>query len=180
MAMAGPRIDYPLPMLCTPHKFNFAIPEKKTYIASFIGSYTHPLRATMVDQLKDKEGYYISTRHHDLREYCQVMSQSKYALCPRGYGQSSFRIQEAIDFGAIPIYISDEHIFPYNQGFLYGYAIDPQDDYINWFEKQRPTWNSRVQPDKSLFTYAGCKREILNYLSNEQEKHNRGGNTELQ
>jgi len=35
---------------------------------------------------------------------------SKFALCPRGYGKTSFRIQEALQYGAIPVYISDEYL----------------------------------------------------------------------
>lgn len=180
-AMAGPRIDYPLPLLCTPHKFNFAPDLKRDIFASFVGNYTHAMRAQMVDQLKGKEGYYISTKPHELRDYCQILARSKYALCPRGYGQSSFRIQEAIDFGAIPVYISDEHIVPYNFPFGYGLMLG-HDDIVN-IEEILQEDAEMIRPifrkEKELFTYAGCKHEILNHLSNEQEKYNKGGNTEL-
>lgn len=194
-AMAGPRIDFSLPLLCTPHKFNFQIPEKKKYIASFIGSYTHSMRASMVEQLKDKPGYYISTKHHDLRQYCEIISQSKYVLCPRGYGQSSFRIQEAIDFGAVPIYISDEFILPYTSSnakidsapaALPMHLLDLEwlkegqtiDDFIKAMDVHYTEKVNVINESKHLFTYQGCKNEILNHLSNEQQL-NTGGNTTL-
>lgn len=180
-AMAGPRIDFALPLLCTPHKFNFQ-PNgvKKDIFASFIGSYTHPIRAQMVQQLKGKEGYYIETTHHPLLEYCQIMARSKYALCPRGYGQSSFRIQEAIDFGAIPVYISDEFILPYGRPFSYGLLVNQEDiDSLGDVLTGNYLWDISER-DKHLFTYHGCKAEILKHLSNEQQQtNNKGGNTEV-
>lgn len=176
-AMSGPRIDFSLPLLCTPHKFNFPIPAQKKYIASFVGSYTHPIRSTMVELLKDKEGYYLSTRNHGLREYCEVIANSKYLLCPRGYGQSSFRIQEAIDFGAIPVYISDEFVFPYNMPtFPFGIVSRPEEDIaaaIEYVEQEGIDKIVRacIDANRKLFTYAGCKQEILTYLANETTEY---------
>jgi hypothetical protein len=177
-AMAGPRIDFSLPLLCTPQRFNFNPREaKKIYKASFIGNYTHSMRATMMQQLEGKDGYYVTTRHHNLIDYCKVIAQSRFVLCPRGYGQSSFRIQEAIDFGAIPIYISDEFVFPYNMPtFPFGVTIPMQTDHeinideaINYVEStgQDKIIRLCIDNNRKLFTYSGCKQEILTYLKNE-------------
>lgn len=177
-AMAGPRIDFSLPLLCTPHKFNFQPQEiKKIYKASFIGNYTHAMRATMIQQLEGKDGYYVTTRHHNLLDYCKVIAQSKYVLCPRGYGQSSFRIQEAIDFGAIPIYISDEFIFPYNMpDFQFGITMSPDADIdaaINHIEQtgQDKIIRACIETNRKLFTYAGCKQEILHHLKTQENEY---------
>lgn len=174
-AMAGPRIDFSLPLLCTPHKFNYLHTDvKKIYKASFIGNLTHPIRAQMIDNIGDKQDYYISTKQHNLHEYCKILAQSKYALCPRGYGQSSFRIQEAIDFGAIPIYISDEFILPYNMpAFPFGVLLKPDQDIeeaIDYIEKteQDKVVRMCIDANRKLFTYAGCKQEILYHLNHEK------------
>ena len=176
-AMSGPRIDFSLPLLCTPHKFNFQPKEiKKIYKASFIGNLTHSIRMQMIEQIKDNPDYYISTKDHKLYDYCKIMAQSKYVLCPRGYGQSSFRIQEAIDMGAIPIYISDEFIFPYNMpAFPFGILLKPEDnidDAINYVEKteQDKLINLCINNNRKLFTYQGCKQEILMHLKNENHE----------
>jgi len=176
-AMSGPRIDFALPLLCTPHKFNYDQKEiKKIYKASFVGNLTHAIRAQIINELSGKEGYYISTQKHGLYEYCKIIAQSKYVLCPRGYGQSSFRIQEAIDFGAIPIYISDEHIYPYgNVNLTQDITFEEiQSATIDEIIKNEiePKYNDLAAYYKSsevkhLFTYEGCKKEILNYLKNE-------------
>lgn len=181
IAMSGPRIDFAIPMLCTPHKFNFKPGDKRDIFASFIGSLTHPIRAAMVDQLKDKEGYYVTTKQHNLYDYCKILARSKYALCPRGYGQSSFRIQEAIDMGAIPVYISDEFVMPYNMPvFPFGVTIPvgPDfntniDDILKYHEDENngiSIIKECINRNKSLFTYQGCKQEILKYLEDEMSE----------
>lgn len=169
--------DFSIPLLCTPHKFNFTPGAfKKDIYATFIGSLTHPIRATLVKELEFKDGYYVTTKHHDLREYCKIFARSKYVLCPRGYGMSSFRIQEAIQMNAIPVYISDEFIFPYNNASLLqaisfeeleersideiiSSEIDTRYDSLKEFYS--------APECRNIYTYAGCKQEILNYLKNE-------------
>jgi hypothetical protein len=170
MAMSGPRIDYPLPLLAMPHQYQFN--EDRDILASFIGRVTHPIRSAMIGQLQGKDGYYISTKPHSMRDYCQILARSKYALCPRGYGQTSFRIQEAIQYGAVPIYISDDFILPYDKECgvvffdvnLMPCAVDEFLDVtsVNYGERLDSLIKSR-----HLFTYQGCKAEILEELRNE-------------
>ena len=52
--------------------------------------------------------------------YVELMQRSIFALCPRGYGKTSFRICEALQLGAIPVYIHD------------GNPWLPFRDIINW------------------------------------------------
>ena len=106
----GCKGDVQLPLVCQPHKYEFK-ENGRPIFASFIGSITHPIRERLVNELKGKDGYFISTERTSLESYCYIMSMSKFVLCPRGYGKTSFRIQEALQYGAIPIYISDEHLF---------------------------------------------------------------------
>jgi hypothetical protein len=106
----GCKGDVQLPLVCQPHKYEFKETGRPIF-ASFIGSITHPIRQRLVDELQGRDGYFISTEHTSLHSYCYIMSMSKFALCPRGYGKTSFRIQEALQYGAIPIYISDEFLF---------------------------------------------------------------------
>lgn len=106
----GCKGDVQLPLVCQPHKYEFKETGRPIF-ASFVGSITHPIREQMVKELHGKEGYFISTEPTSLHSYCYIMSQSKFVLCPRGYGKTSFRIQEALQYGCKPIYISDEHLF---------------------------------------------------------------------
>ncbi len=173
--MSGGRIDYPIPLLCCPHKYEFPGVEKDIF-CSFVGGDTHPIRRELVKQLEGKEGYYVTMKKHSLQDYCKILARSKYALCPRGYGLSSFRIKEAIDHNAIPVYISDQFVIPYcqtdtiirneydftNFGLLYDLSWEPNPD--KYLKALDVHYNDKLQSlykNKHLFTYPGCKQKIL-------------------
>lgn len=120
-AMSGNRIDYPLPLICQPHKFEFDF--ERNILANFVGAETHPIRKEIL-KLKGKPNLYISKNKHSLESFCHILSTSIFTLCPRGYGATSFRICEAMQYGSIPVYISDKFIFPHNIDFnSYGVVI---------------------------------------------------------
>lgn len=54
-----------------------------------------------------------ATSYADTRFFLAVMHRSKYALAPRGYGKTSFRLYEAMQLGAVPVYIYDDPWLPY-------------------------------------------------------------------
>lgn len=177
MAMSGPRIDFALPLIAMPHSYAFNV--KKDIFASFVGRITHPVRAEMFKQLKNKKDFQLLMDALPMKHYCELMARSKYALCPRGYGQTSFRIQEAIQYGAIPVYISDEFVFPYNMPtFVFGPTIAWEPgafEYFKideWLKASEATiaesfYTTVIEKNKHLFTYQGCKQEILTHLRNE-------------
>lgn len=167
--MAGGRNDFPIPLLCQPHKYDKT--HDRDIFCSFVGRITHPIRSEMIKQLQGKTGYYISTKEHKMDEYCSILARSKYALCPRGYSATSFRIAEAIHYGAVPVYVSDTFIIPYNYPALdYGYCYHPATDLpINHFiERMHIDQYSQkaiaLSENKHLFTYSGCKQIILQEL----------------
>ena len=159
--MSGGRIDYPIPLLCMPHKFEFPGIEKDIF-CSFVGGDTHPIRKEIVKELSGKEGYYVTMKKHTMQEYCKILARSVFALCPRGYGKSSFRIAEAIQYGAIPVYISDHFIYPYNELFA---GVDIESNRISEvhsiLKSLSPDIYSGLFIDKHLYSYPGCKQKIL-------------------
>lgn len=167
LAMSGPVRHHPLPLICQPHKFTFN--EPRTIFANFIGGVTHPVRKRMIDELKGKDGYLISSSKHSLNEFCRILATSIFTLCPRGFGETSFRIQEALQYGSIPVYISDTHIIPNDHEFNYGVLIhskdvDKIDDILRYVISERDIQklqdNGREAYNK-MFTYEGCKKLIL-------------------
>ena len=108
----------PIPLICGP----LANQEKKEkeFLASFVGSMTHPVREKMVDVLKDKSDVYLSTKGWDnkmavenVEDFINASLKSKFVLCPRGWGTTSFRLYEAMQLDAVPVYISDEFWKPF-------------------------------------------------------------------
>lgn len=116
--------DYYLPLLCRPHRFQFK--GRKDIFASFMGRITHPIRAEIA---KIKEpGWHIETTSHRMEVFCGIVAKSIFTLCPRGYGPTSFRIMEAMQYGSIPVYISDTFVEPHGIDFNeYGVKVPSGD-----------------------------------------------------
>jgi len=168
--MSGGRIDYPIPLLCQPHKYEFP-GIKKDIFCSFVGADTHPIRRELVKQFEGQKDCLVTFKKTSLEEYCKIMSRSVFALCPRGYGASSFRIQEAISYDAVPVYVTKENVvLPYNIDFYSYGSIVPSCDIdkliphllgISASAFKLRDLQMGIQQIKSLFTYEGCKQKIL-------------------
>lgn len=105
----NPKINsFSLPLVSTKHVFELEGVKKDIYL-SFVGKITDPVREEILKMFpKDNKDFYITERPHRLEDYCDILKRSKYVLCPRGKGPTSYRVQEALQYGAIPVYIKDE------------------------------------------------------------------------
>ena len=104
--------DYAYPLNCMPHGTQDN--PHRTILASFIGVIRgrHPVRESMYHQLAHLDNIFIS-ESSTFEKFQQVLTQSIFALCPRGYGRTSFRICESLEAGIIPVYIYDEPWIPF-------------------------------------------------------------------
>jgi hypothetical protein len=157
--MSGGRIDYPIPLLCQPHPYEFPN-AKKDIFCSFIGADTHPIRRELVKEFKGKKDCIVEIKKTDMKKYCEILARSVFALAPRGYGKSSFRICEAMQYGATPVYISDEFVKPYNMDDLI-YVSEVKGLYRKLKDMDTPELHERIRGYKELFTYQGCKKMII-------------------
>lgn len=103
-------------------------PQDRDIFASFVGSITHPIRMELYNLCRTQSNYYFSGQNWNpvipkskLDELVHITSRSKFCLCPRGYGNTSFRMYEAMQLGAVPVYISDDFFMPWS-------------DELNWNE----------------------------------------------
>jgi len=102
-----------IPLLCSPHRIPLFKPSKK-YLASFIGrSSTYSLRNEMLNEVKKRNDVFIFDGDKGTVFFVRKTLQSKIALCPRGYGGSSFRFFEAMQLGAVPFLIGDIDTRPF-------------------------------------------------------------------
>ena len=84
---------------------------------SFRGSPTHRVRRALagvrhprgVIELCHGAGV-VSAQAQD--RYAELVARSKFVLCPRGHGPSSFRIFETLAAGRVPVIISDDWLAP--------------------------------------------------------------------
>ena len=107
------------------------------YLASFIGTKTHPIRQTLYNTLIGHQDIYISTQEnwsssvpqHLANLFIDITLQSKFCLAPRGYGRSSFRFFEAMLLDTIPVYFWDDiEWLPYKDKIDYStFSVSIQD-----------------------------------------------------
>jgi hypothetical protein len=110
----------PIPLLSEEHKYKDI--KKKKFLASFIGNLeTNDIRVKMFNSLRSVDSFIIKKPQKYFNQYFykKNMLNAYFALCPRGYGPTTFRLYEALQMKLIPIYISDEFWLPYK-------------DLINW------------------------------------------------
>ena len=168
----GDKGNYDLPLICKP-QLSLPNVEKKIF-CSFMGRFdTHNCRLDMQRILKsDKRIKMVDSA--GWKKYSDFLNESIFALCPRGYGYTSFRLFEAISLNCIPIYIwEDKKVLPFS-------------DEINWedfciilhtkdmknipkildsiTEEKRNKMLKRIKEVNKLFTFEGSfeyiKRKI--------------------
>lgn len=160
--MGGYHYDYPLPLIGKPHPYSFT--SERDVFCNFMGGLTHQIRKDLLPVAK-KAGYLCSTSHLKIEDYCLNLSRSVFTLCPRGYGLSSFRLAEAVQFGSIPVYISDKFMIPYDEPFDYGVLIEPyQIPHIDKILRSVDIEEKRAHMNKELFTYEECKNQVLKHI----------------
>jgi len=113
---------YPMPLISQPVNNNKQTESEKSIDYSFIGSNTHEIREQLIDELGNSDVMFAKI---PIENYYNYLRKTKYALCPRGYGITSFRMAEAMAFGCVPVYISDEFWEPFNIPFDYGIKVRP-------------------------------------------------------
>lgn len=167
-AMSGkPEGSIPIPLVCQRHSYQFDNTSRDIPV-SFVGRITNPIRKTIVDYGKRRSSSVacLTDRPHSLQAYCDILSRSKVVLCPRGYGASSFRIAEALQYGAMPMIISNEEdkIFPCPVSCIYTYGIfdDSSMEDIMFLASglSQPTTGSYER----IYSFEAVKRIIYNSL----------------
>lgn len=141
-SMSGGRTDYPLPLIAQDHKAYWYFKDPRPWFVNFIGKNTHPLRQELIENFPAASDVYISSASHYMTDFCYKLRTSTFTLCPRGFGPTSFRIQEALQQGSIPVYVSDEFVTPHNIPFeYYGVIIEAKEaKYANDILRSIPKW----------------------------------------
>jgi len=114
----------PYPWLLTPIPRSNVAPD---LLFSFSGARTHGVRDAVLGltddraRLRDTTGMNFfgwnvdqaGVADDDARaDYTTTIQRSKFVLCPRGHGPSSFRLYETLAAGRVPVVISDHWLAP--------------------------------------------------------------------
>ena len=112
----------PIPLICEDTVPTPSTQNNKDIFCSFVGSLnTHYCRNRMFESLSGNSDYVFHTRQtwsaivekEDQQAFINITSRSKFTLCPRGFGPTSWRLYEAMQLNSVPVYIYDEPHLPY-------------------------------------------------------------------
>lgn len=102
-------ITIPIPLLPEPHYVDESIRYRGTRMRkwkiSYVGNKTHSIRKKMQILFENKKECFWQNSADDIQSFEEIMKDSVFALCPRGFGPTSFRMYEAMEYGCIPVYI---------------------------------------------------------------------------
>lgn len=166
--VSGARITDRIPLLSTGIEHTSFCEGK--YLANFIGMKSHPVREWVM-RLKGKEGFMIrETNMMPTHHYGGVIAASTFTLCPRGYGEQSFRVQEAVQLGSIPVIITDS-LTPYPEYIpfdTFGVVINRNDfnfieQILRSYTKEEILYKQSLLADayKKYYNYEALKEHIL-------------------
>ncbi len=86
------------------------------YLFSFVGRVANAPRVrSRILELEHPNALLLdrhSGQSESDEEYVRTLSNSKFILCPRGIGTSSWRIYEAMRVGRVPVIVSDDWLAP--------------------------------------------------------------------
>ena len=124
MARRWPVAGGAYPWLPTPTMAGSGEPD---LLFSFRGARTHHVRdvilglkhsAAVIEDSTDLDFFRVRQHKGDRtipraqQRYAEVVARSKFVLCPRGHGPSSFRLYETLAAGRVPVVISDQWLAP--------------------------------------------------------------------
>lgn len=93
-------------------------PFERSILAFYAGQMHGYLRPKLVEhwgnsRFNDMKIFGLMTGKDAQEQYYWHMQNSKYCICPRGYGVHTPRIVEAISYECVPVIISDNYVPPF-------------------------------------------------------------------
>jgi hypothetical protein len=148
---------------------------------SFQGGRTHPVRDslfaleprpdTVVEDTSDLNFFDVAesdaARQSAQSRYRETVLDSRFVLCPRGHGRSSFRIFETLSAGRVPVIISDGWCPPpgvdwgtcslrvaeSDAPFISAIVEDAIDDWPDLAAGAQQVWSSHFAPSRRWHTF---------------------------
>lgn len=121
-AAPGKYNDFLLPMLRQPHVY--PLNNIRDVFCSFLGNNKNIIRDFVFLEFKKYSNFYAFHHDNNAAGYCYFISRSLFTFCPPGDGELTHRITEALQYGSIPVIITDKELNPCGVPFAeYGVVI---------------------------------------------------------
>jgi hypothetical protein len=168
---AGGYGHVPIPLLKQPEMAREKIPlNERQHLISYVGSKNNAPEHMRIRMIAQENHYYYYGK-----EWRDVMAQSKFSLCPRGFGRTSYHVMEALQMGLIPIHVyQDQPWLPYGnlmKNISYSVTIEELPDLISELSKM-PDSEIAIMEDKieklrdDYFSFEGVLKQISRFMLN--------------
>eukprot|EP00539_Tryblionella_compressa_P005731 CAMPEP_0178768458 /NCGR_PEP_ID=MMETSP0744-20121128/20255_1 /TAXON_ID=913974 /ORGANISM="Nitzschia punctata, Strain CCMP561" /LENGTH=373 /DNA_ID=CAMNT_0020424541 /DNA_START=206 /DNA_END=1327 /DNA_ORIENTATION=+ len=170
---AGGYGHVPIPLLKQPEEVQAKIPmSKRTHLVSYVGGKFHApndMRRKMISIIGD-DHYYKG------KKWRSIMQDSKFSLCPRGFGRSSYHVMETLQMGLIPIQVyvdGDIPWLPYQSTILknisFSTSLENLPTLITKLEQMPDSQIEKMELAierliKNYFTFDGVMVQIQRFL----------------
>jgi hypothetical protein len=147
---------------------------------SFAGRNSHEVRNRIFRSMfpsdvviKNTSQYYHFSNDNNLpknqfqKDYWNLAFRSKFALCPRGRGNSSIRLFEMMEYGIAPIIISDDWVPPIGPDWEEFAIFVPEKQLENLYKivnQKGSEWQYRGQLAKKAFTDFFSEQAYFQFL----------------
>jgi hypothetical protein len=164
----GPEGFIPIPLICSPHPYQFPGVEKDI-LCSFVGRMTDPIRTELVKWGNGRKDCYITSVPHPMEAYCKIMARSKFVLAVRGFGPSSFRVCEAMQYGAMPVIFRhhEDRVFSCPRSVVVDYdrfSYSDLDDMLSLISEGRIPFSGLQSAYDEYYTFEGVRKLIVNHI----------------
>lgn len=111
----------PIPLVCSRLRDPIEARPKDVF-CSFVASLTHRIRRALWETYRDDPRFRFvvfdrwtpDVPPDRFELFTHLTERSRFTLCPRGFGATSFRLYEAMQLGSVPVYVSDYHHLPWS------------------------------------------------------------------
>ena len=95
--------------------------KKRDLLYNFVGAPTSAVRERLLAHQAPEDALVRETLNYNhsrwandevVTDYTQILTRSRFTLCPRGVGTSSYRLFETMRVGSVPVIFSDELVLP--------------------------------------------------------------------
>lgn len=149
---------------------------KPRFLFSFMGSLSSPVRKKIVKLSHPRgcvnDSFGESFGNHGVSskmQYANLFSESKFVLCPRGFGPSSIRLFEAMRAGRVPVIISDEWVSPGGLPWSEFAVFIPEsrvDEIPELLEREEPDWERKAKLARQVWEENFAPDTLFNYSIN--------------
>jgi len=186
------------PYLVTPNDFIKDVhtwDTEKRWLFSFVGSASHRCRREVVELANDSKGVQDTSEFNvwdctkDTKaaqgiNFARTMAETKFMLCPRGIGTSSFRLFETLEAARAPVIIADQWVPTPHIDWDFAVRISERKihtipDVLRSIEDEaddrgraaRAAWESAYAPDVLFDTVAESLAWLLEERRNQTANH---------